>query len=87
MKRLLGLKTADANNSEALLESINIALHSLCQPLTVLQCKLAMGGLIGETDAMREAIREGVLECARLNEMVGTMRTILQQAVQRDEND
>ena len=24
------------------------ALHELCQPLTVLQCRLAMGELIGE---------------------------------------
>ena len=39
---------------------MDVALHGLCQPLTVLQCRLAMGDLIGEPEAMREAIREGL---------------------------
>jgi hypothetical protein len=64
-----------------LVERIDVALHGLCQPLTVLQCRLAMGELIGEPDAMREAIREGLQECARLNKTVGTMRAMLQQAM------
>ena len=42
-----------------------------------------MGELIGEPDAMREAIREGLRECARLNQAVGTMREMLQQDEQR----
>ena len=50
-----------------LVEQIDVALHGLCQPLTVLQCRLAMGELIGEPDAMRDAIREGLQECARMN--------------------
>jgi hypothetical protein len=62
-----------------LLERIDLALHSLCQPLTVLQCRLAMGELIGEPDAMREAIREGLQECERMNRAVGAMREMLQQ--------
>jgi hypothetical protein len=64
-----------------LVERIDVALHGLCQPLTVLQCRLAMGELIGEPDAMREAIREGLQECRRLNQTVGTMRAILQQVI------
>ena len=62
-----------------LLERIDMALHRLCQPLTVLQCRLAMGELIGEPDAMREAIREGLQECERMNRAVGAMREMLQQ--------
>jgi hypothetical protein len=64
-----------------LVERIDVALHGLCQPLTVLQCRLAMGDLIGEPDAMREAIREGLQECARMNQTVGTMRAMLQQVM------
>jgi hypothetical protein len=64
-----------------LVERIDVALHGLCQPLTVLQCRLAMGELIGEPDAMREAIREGLQECARMNQTVGTMRAMLQQVM------
>jgi hypothetical protein len=68
-------------------ERIDVALHGLCQPLTVLQCRLAMGELIGEPEAMREAIREGLLECVRLNQTVGTMRSMLQQAMQSSEDE
>jgi hypothetical protein len=64
-----------------LVERIDRALHGLCQPLTVLQCRLAMGDLLGEPDAMREAIREGLQECARMNQTVGTMRAVLQQVM------
>ena len=64
-----------------LVERIDVALHGLCQPLTVLQCRLAMGDLLGDPDAMREAIREGLQECARMNETVGTMRAMLQQVM------
>jgi hypothetical protein len=60
-----------------LIERIDVALHGLCQPLTVLQCRLAMGELLGEPDAMREAIRDGLQECARINETVGMMRAML----------
>ncbi len=64
-----------------LVERIDVALHGLCQPLTVLQCRLAMGELIGEPDAMRDAIREALQECARMNRTVGTMREMLQQVM------
>lgn len=70
-----------------LVERIDVALHGLCQPLTVLQCRLAMGELIGEPDAMREAIREGLQECARMNQTVGTMRAMLQQVLVDTEDE
>ena len=60
-----------------LIERIDVALHGLCQPLTVLQCRLAMGELLGEPDAMREAIRDGLQDCARMNQTVGMMRAML----------
>jgi hypothetical protein len=68
-------------------ERIDVALHALCQPLTVLQCRLAMGELIGEPEAMRDAIREALLECARLNQSVGTMRTMLRQVMESNDNE
>jgi hypothetical protein len=67
-------------------ERLDVVLHGLCQPLTVLQCRLAMGEMIGEPDAMLEAIQEALKECVRLNQTVGTMRTMLQQ-VKADTND
>lgn len=36
-----------------------------------------MGELLGEPEAMRESIREALQECERLNQTVGTMRTML----------
>jgi hypothetical protein len=74
-------------SEDALVERIDVALHGLCQPLTVLQCRLAIGELNGEPEAMREAIREALLECARLNKTVGSMRTMLQQAMQGSEDE
>ena len=70
-----------------LVERIDVALHGLCQPLTVLQCRLAMGDLIGDPDAMREAIREGLQECERINRTVGTMRAMLQQVMVDTEDE
>ena len=72
---------AEQEDGTGLVERIDVALHGLCQPLTVLQCRLAMGELIGDPDAMREAIREGLQECARMNQTVGTMRAMLQQVM------
>jgi hypothetical protein len=69
-----------------LVQHLDAALHGLCQPLTVLQCRLAMGEMIGEPDAMLEAIREALKECGRLNQTVGTMRTMLQE-VKEDTNE
>lgn len=60
------------------------ALHGLCQPLTVLQCRLAMGELIGGHDAMRTAIAEALVECTRVNLAVTLMREMLQHELQTD---
>jgi HAMP domain-containing protein len=68
-----------------LVERIDVALHGLCQPLTVLQCRLALGELSGEPKAMQEAIGAALGECARLNLAVGAMREMLQQAIKAEE--
>lgn len=70
-----------------LVEQIDVALHGLCQPLTVLQCRLAMGELIGEPDAMRDAIREGLQECARMNRTVDVMREMLQRMMADNQDE
>jgi len=77
---------AQPTGTPEFVERLDVALHGLCQPLTVLQCRLAMGEMIGEPDAMLDAIREALKECVRLNQWVGTMRTMLQQ-VKTDTND
>jgi hypothetical protein len=81
MQYLQVREMAQQEDRTDLVERIDVALHGLCQPLTVLQCRLAMGELIGEPDAMRDAIREGLHECARMNKTVGTMRAMLQQVM------
>jgi signal transduction histidine kinase len=68
-----------------LVEGIDRLLHELCQPLTVLQCRLAMGELSGEQDAMREAIGAALGECARLNDAVSAMRGMLATALRSGE--
>jgi hypothetical protein len=86
VQRLPVRELAEQIGRAEFVERFDIALHGLCQPLTVLQCRLAMGELIGEPDAMLEAIREALKECVRLNQTVGAMRTMLQQ-VKADTNN
>ncbi len=74
------MRVAKALNRENLVEQIDGVLHGLCQPLTVLQCRLALGELSGEPGAMREAIGEALGECARLNAAVSAIREMLRQA-------
>ena len=64
---------------------IEVALHQLCQPLTVLRCKLELGMLNGGQDAMRDAMVGGVQECLRLNSAVDTMRELVRQAMEDNE--
>jgi hypothetical protein len=70
---------------ENLVEQMDGLLHALCQPLTVLQCRLALGELSGEVSTMRAAIGEALDECARVNEKVGAMREMLQAMERRGE--
>jgi hypothetical protein len=56
-----------------------VALHDLCQPLTVLQCKLELGLLKGGEEATHAAVLDGLRECKRLNAAVTTMRELIQQ--------
>lgn len=70
--------------AKKMMEEMDDLLHGLCQPLTVLQCRLALGELSGEPSAMRAAIGAALGECARMNESVGAMREVLQAAERRE---
>lgn len=72
--RYLPVRNAAEQLEPGLAMQMDDALHNLCQPLTVLQCRLAMGELIGGPDAMREAIAEALVECTRINLAIGWMR-------------
>jgi hypothetical protein len=67
------------------MEQISQALHDLCQPMTTLQCRLEIARLVGTTEAYREAVDLGLVECARLMEGVHRMREILQAGRQATE--
>jgi hypothetical protein len=69
-------RTADG---EAM-EQMGKALHSLCQPLTTLQCRLEMAGLVGTMEGYQEAVAHALAECTRLVDGVGLMREILRPA-------
>ena len=85
MSHRRGLSVTVRCRETELVEQIDDALHGLCQPLTVLQCRLALGELSGEPEAMQEAIGAALGECARLNTAVGAMREMLQKAVEVEE--
>ena len=64
---------------------MEVALHGLCQPLTVLHCKLEIGLMSGEPEAMRQAIVDGIRECVRSNAAVAAMRELVRQSRRADE--
>ena len=67
---------------EDMFAGMEVALHDLCQPLTVLQCKLELGLLKGGEEAVHEAVRDGLRECKRLNAAVMTLRQIFQRGLE-----
>ncbi len=58
-------------------KQLNATLHDLCQPLTTLHCRLELAGLIDTPEGYREAVDLGLADCARLAEVVRSMREIL----------
>jgi hypothetical protein len=85
--RRLQVRNVAEQHEAGLATRMDDALHGLCQPLTVLQCRLAMGELIGGQDAMRQAIAEALVECTRVNLAVGLMREMLQHSLQMDADE
>jgi len=61
-------------------QRIGVALHDLCQPLTMLQCRLEMAGLTGTAEAYREAVEMGLADCERLTAAVVSMRDVVRAA-------
>lgn len=59
------------------MEQVVHVLHSLCQPLTTLQCRLEMAGLVDTLEAYRETVNVGLGECARLVDGVEALRGIV----------
>ena len=72
-------KARDLSGEDGM-ERIGKALHDLCQPLTTLQCRLELAGVIGTDQSYREAVRLAQVECERLAESVGSMREIVRAA-------
>jgi hypothetical protein len=62
------------------------ALHDLCQPLTTLQCRLEIAVMTGTGEAHREAVEQGLADCARLTEAVASMREIVRTAIHQAES-
>jgi hypothetical protein len=56
------------------LEQMHAELHDLCQPLTVLQCRLEIGRMLGHEGALQEAIDGGLEETRRMFEVIARMR-------------
>lgn len=66
-------------SSQAMYIGMEVALHDLCQPLTVLQCKLELGLMKGGEEATQAAVIDGLRECKRLNAAVAMMRNLMEQ--------
>ena len=67
------------------LRRLSKALHDLCQPLTTLQCRLELAGVLNTEAAYREAVKHGLTECARLADAVDSMRGLVRAAAHKAE--
>jgi len=65
------------SNAAGVVEGIERVLHEMCQPLTTLQCRLEMAGLVGTLEGCRVELDQALAECSRLAAAVGSMREIL----------
>jgi hypothetical protein len=75
-------RTEPAETEGDLLTRIAKALHEMCQPLTVLQCRLEID--LMESDlgtSVTQTAADCLRECDRLNASVANMRTLLQRAM------
>jgi signal transduction histidine kinase len=75
-----------SRGAEETITGIEVALHDLCQPLTVLQCRLEIGLLKGGEEAIHAAVIDGLRECKRLNAVVTTMRALMRQRMELGSN-
>jgi phosphoglycerate-specific signal transduction histidine kinase len=62
-------------------------LHGICQPLTALQCRLQLGEMEREPQAMSAAIVEALRECHRLSDRVRAMQSALRGAANQTARD
>jgi signal transduction histidine kinase len=56
------------------LDQVHADLHELCQPLTALQCRLEIGRMMGNEEALLEAVDGGLEETRRMFEVIDRMR-------------
>ncbi|MDE3106326.1 MAG: hypothetical protein KGK08_14240 [Acidobacteriota bacterium] len=61
--------------------SIESVLHDMCQPLTVLRCRLELAVLRDDVATMQSAMQESIRECRRLNASVEAMRELVQASL------
>ena len=59
---------------QGLPSEIEDELHDLCQPLTMLQCRLALGRLARDPETLLEAVNGGLEDVARVIESVRRLR-------------
>ncbi len=60
-------------------DGVGVVLHDMCQPLTVLRCRLELGLLFGEPESMREALQESLEACLKLSGSVDRMRSLVER--------
>ena len=62
-----------SEGESSVIAEVRKALHDISQPLTAMQCRLYLGAMETEADAIKSAIVESLEECAR---MIARMRTL-----------
>ena len=71
------------SEEETWITEIGRLLHGLCQPLTALNCRLELGLMEHEPEAMQAAMTDSLRECERMNKTVYAMQFALRTAMEQ----
>ena len=61
-------------------DKLDDELHDLSQPLASLQCRLEIGLILGDKDALLDAVNGGLEDLRRITTVLGRMRKLVAKA-------
>ena len=68
------------SNRDDLLGSLKESLHDLAQPITTLRCRLELAKMVGDEDALREAVVGSLIDLDRMTAIFEVMRSLIANA-------
>lgn len=65
------------SSSDDILSSLRSALHDVAQPMTTLRCRLEIAKVVGDQDALQDAVNGGLVDLDRMTAIFEVMRSLV----------